>query len=139
LKTQPFPSFRRPFDAQGMEQIREALSAVYDPCCAEKGISVVDMGLLRSVDVTDGRARIELLLTSGWCPFASRVLDEVKQAAEAVPGVDSADVEIVWDEAWTTDRLSPEATRKLRFLPDPVAVPDRDTYLRQRARSEETN
>jgi metal-sulfur cluster biosynthetic enzyme len=122
-----------------MEQIREALSAVYDPCCAEKGISVVDMGLLRSVDVTDGRARIELLLTSGWCPFASRVLDEVRQAAESVPGVDSADVEIVWDEAWTTDRLSPEATRKLRFLPDPVAVTDRDSYLRQRAGTEEAS
>jgi metal-sulfur cluster biosynthetic enzyme len=120
-----------------MERIREALSEVYDPCCAEKGISVVDMGLLRSVDMTDGRARIELMLTSGWCPFASRVLEEVKQAAEAVPGVDSAQVEIVWDEAWTTDRLSPEATRKLRFLPDPVAVPDRDTYLRQRVGTEE--
>jgi metal-sulfur cluster biosynthetic enzyme len=100
---------------------------------------VVDMGLLRSVDVTDGRARIELLLTSGWCPFASRVLDEVRQAAESVPGVDSADVEIVWDEAWTTDRLSPEATRKLRFLPDPVAVTDRDSYLRQRAGTEEAS
>jgi metal-sulfur cluster biosynthetic enzyme len=122
-----------------MEKIREALSAVYDPCCAEKGISVVDMGLLRSVDVTDGRARIELLLTSGWCPFASHVLDAVKQAAEAVPGVDSADVEIVWDEAWTTDRLSPEAIRRLRFLPDPIAVPDRDTYLRQRAGTEEAS
>jgi metal-sulfur cluster biosynthetic enzyme len=122
-----------------MERIREALSTVYDPCCAEKGISVVDMGLLRSVEVTDGRARIELLLTSGWCPFASRVLDEVKQAAEAVPGVDSAEVEIVWDEAWTTDRLSPEATRKLRFLPDPVAVTDRDMYLRQRAGTEEAS
>ncbi len=122
-----------------MEQIREALNAVYDPCCAEKGISVVDMGLLRSVEVTDGRARIELLLTSGWCPFASRVLDEVKQAAEKVPGVEHAEVEIVWDEAWTTDRLSPEATRKLRFLPDPIAVPDRDTYLRQHARTEEAS
>jgi metal-sulfur cluster biosynthetic enzyme len=122
-----------------MERIREALSAVYDPCCAERGISVVDMGLLRSIDVTDGRARIELLLTSGWCPFAARVLDEVKQAAEAVPGVDAADVEIVWDEAWTTDRLSPEATRKLRFLPDPVAVTDRDAYLRRRASTEEAS
>ena len=122
-----------------MEQIREALRAVYDPCCAEKGISVVDMGLLRSVDVTDGRARIEVLLTSGWCPFAAHVLDEVKQAAEAVPGVDSADVEIVWDEAWTTDRLSAEATRKLRFLPDPIAVADRDTYLRRRAGTEEAS
>jgi metal-sulfur cluster biosynthetic enzyme len=122
-----------------MEKIREALRAVYDPCCAEKGISVVDMGLLRSVDVADGRVRIELLLTSGWCPFASRVLDAVKQAAEAVPGVDSADVEIVWDEAWTTDRLSPEAIRRLRFLPDPIAVPDRETYLRQRAGIEEAS
>lgn len=122
-----------------MEQIREALRAVHDPCCAEKGISVVDMGLLRSVDMTDGRARIELLLTSGWCPFAARVLDAVKEAAEAVPGVDSADVEIVWDEAWTTDRLSPEAARKLRFLPDPVAIPDRDTHLRRRTGTEEAS
>ncbi|MGH3801419.1 MAG: metal-sulfur cluster assembly factor [Pseudonocardiaceae bacterium] len=122
-----------------MEKIRRALASVYDPCCAEKGISVVDMGLLRSVSVTDGRARIELLLTSGWCPFAARVMTDVKQAAEAVPGVDEADVEVVWDEAWTTDRLSPDATRKLRFLPDPVAVPDRDAYLRTQTRTEETS
>src|SRR3712207_8154352 len=39
------------------------------PCCREKGISVVDMGLLRSVAVHDGHARVELLLTSGWCPL----------------------------------------------------------------------
>ena len=54
-----------------------ALSSVYDPCCEEKGISVVDMGLLRSVTVADGHARVELLLTSGWCPFAARVLTAV--------------------------------------------------------------
>ena len=106
-----------------------ALSTVFDPCCREKGISVVDMGLLRSVAVTDGRARVELLLTSGWCPFAARVLTDVEEAIAAQPGVDSCEVEIVWDEAWTTDRLSETARRKLRFLPDPVAVGDRDAYL----------
>ena len=106
-----------------------ALSDVYDPCCREKGISVVDMGLLRSVTVTDRHARVELLLTSGWCPFAARVLTDVADAISAEPGVDSCDVEIVWDEAWTTDRLSESATRKLRFLPDPAAVPDRDAWL----------
>ena len=36
-----------------------ALSGVYDPCCREKGISIVDMGLLRSVEVVDGHARVE--------------------------------------------------------------------------------
>ena len=106
-----------------------ALSGVYDPCCREKGISVVDMGLLRSVRVTDGHARVELLLTSGWCPFAARVLTEVEDAVRRQPGVDSCEVEVVWDEAWTTDRLADSARRKLRFLPDPVAAGDRDTYL----------
>jgi metal-sulfur cluster biosynthetic enzyme len=106
-----------------------ALAEVFDPCCREKGISVVDMGLLRSVDVRAGHARVELLLTSGWCPFAARVLTDVEEAIRAQPGVTSCDVAIVWDEAWTTDRLADSARRKLRFLPDPVAVGDRDTYL----------
>ncbi|HXV92119.1 MAG TPA: metal-sulfur cluster assembly factor [Pseudonocardia sp.] len=107
----------------------QALSEVYDPCCREKGISVVDMGLLRSVTVAGGHARVELLLTSGWCPFASRVLGDVQEAVSAQPGVDTCEVEIVWDEAWTTDRLSDSAVRKLRFLPDPSSVPDRDAYI----------
>jgi metal-sulfur cluster biosynthetic enzyme len=85
---------------------RDALSEVFDPCCRDKGISVVDMGLLRSVGLTD-----------------------VQEAIAAQPGVDSAEVEIVWDEAWTTDRLSDSAVAKLRFLPDPTAVPDRDAYI----------
>jgi metal-sulfur cluster biosynthetic enzyme len=106
-----------------------ALSGVYDPCCRDKGISVVDMGLLRSVDLRSRHARVELLLTSGWCPFAARVLTDVEDAIRAEPGVDSCEVEIVWDEAWTADRLADSARRKLRFLPDPAAVGDRDDYL----------
>ena len=111
------------------EWAARALSGVFDPCCREKGISVVDMGLLRSVVVQDRHARVELLLTSGWCPFAARVVTDVEDAIRAEAGVDSCEVEIVWDEAWTTDRLSASASRKLRFLPDPAAVPDRGAYL----------
>jgi metal-sulfur cluster biosynthetic enzyme len=110
-----------------------ALSEVFDPCCREKGISVVDMGLLRSVVRSGGHVRVELLLTSGWCPFAGRVLTDVEDAITAQPGVDSCEVEVVWDEAWTTDRLSESAARALRFLPDPRAVPDRDAYLASRS------
>jgi metal-sulfur cluster biosynthetic enzyme len=107
----------------------DALSDVYDPCCREKGISVVDMGLVRSVRENGGEVRVELLLTSGWCPFAARVLTEIKDRIEAQPGVTAADVEIVWDEAWTTDRLSPRAASLLRFLPPPSSVPDRGAYV----------
>ena len=88
---------------------RDALAGVYDPCCQEKGISVIDMGLVRSVQVEDGIAKVELLLTSGWCPFAATVLTQVKDQILGQPGIRDADVSIVWDEAWTTDRLSPRA------------------------------
>src|SRR4051794_20924913 len=106
----------------------EALTDVYDPCCREKGISVVDMGLLRSVTVEGTHAHVELMLTSGWCPFATHLLGEIEDAVVAGPEVESCDVEVVWDEAWTTERLSASAARTLRFLPDPAAVPDRDAY-----------
>lgn len=54
----------------------QALSGVYDPCCREKGISVVEMGLIRSVEVNEGLARVELLLTSGWCPTRRQLTPE---------------------------------------------------------------
>ena len=107
----------------------DALTSVYDPCCREKAISVVDMGLLRSVTVNGRHARVELMLTSGWCPFATRLLGEIEDAVIAQPNVDTCDVEVVWNEAWTTDRLSEFAVRKLRFLPNPASVPDRHAYL----------
>ena len=107
----------------------DALSDVYDPCCREKAISVVDMGLVRSVQAAAGHVRVELLLTSGWCPFAARVLTDVQDRMAAQPGVTSAEVEVVWDEPWTTDRLSPRAASVLRFLPPPAQVPDRKAYL----------
>ena len=113
-----------------------SLSRVYDPCCREKGVSVVDMGLLRSVTVTAGHAHVQLLLTSGWCPFAIRVLADVEDAIRAHPGVDSCEVEVVWDEVWTPDRLSESAVRALRSLPDPVAVPDREAFLTAHAASD---
>ncbi len=111
------------------DAIVEALRDVYDPCCREKAISVVDMGLVRAVAVDGDDARVELVLTTGWCPFVVDLLTSIKGRLEDLPEVGDAKVEIVWDEAWTSDRLSDDARRKLRFLPDPRSVPDRDRYL----------
>jgi metal-sulfur cluster biosynthetic enzyme len=110
----------------------DALRGVHDPCCAERGISVVDMGLVRSVTVEGGEAHVELVLTSGWCPFASKVLGSVKQTVENLPQIDQAEVEVTWDEAWTMERMSDDARAKLVFLPEPVAVANRDDYIAAR-------
>ena len=87
------------------------------------------MGLVRSATLEGRHARVELLLTSGWCPFAARVLTDVADRMKRLPEVDSAEVDVVWDEPWTTDRLSPSARQKLRFLPAPGEVGDRDRYI----------
>jgi metal-sulfur cluster biosynthetic enzyme len=107
----------------------EALRSVYDPCCREQGISVVDMGLIDSVSFDGGEARLQLVLTSGWCPFAVELLTAVRERVEALPDVAGAAVEIVWGKGWGSDRLSPEARAKLRFLPDPASIRDREEYL----------
>jgi metal-sulfur cluster biosynthetic enzyme len=104
------------------DAVMAALSSVYDPCCQEKGLSVVDMGLVRRVDLDGDQARVELLLTTGWCPFAANLVGEITERVAAVPGMAGSTVEIVWDEPWTTDRLSDKARRQLRFLPHPKEV-----------------
>jgi metal-sulfur cluster biosynthetic enzyme len=102
--------------------VMEALASVYDPCCQEKGLSVVDMGLVRRVDLDGERPRVELVLTTGWCPFAANLVGEISEKVAAVAGTAGSTVEIVWDEPWTTDRLSDKARRTLRFLPHPKEV-----------------
>lgn len=119
--------------------VLEALRSVYDPCCREQGISVVDMGLIDSVSFDGGEARLQLVLTSGWCPFAVELLNEVRDRVEALPDVADATVEILWEKGWSSDRLSPEATSKLRFLPDPVAVSDRAEFVAARLNGDEAS
>jgi metal-sulfur cluster biosynthetic enzyme len=108
--------------------VREVLADVYDPCCREKGISVVDMGLLHRAEIDRGYARVELVLTSGWCPFATTVLSDIETAVRSLPGVQTATVELVWHQVWSPHRLSERARAKLRFLPDPATVADPASY-----------
>ncbi len=58
------------------EQVVEVLKTCYDPCCKERAVSVVELGLIQDVKVAEnGRdVRVELLLTSGWCPFSTHLL-----------------------------------------------------------------
>ena len=107
----------------------DALASIFDPCCRDRGISILDMGLVSSIQLENGKACVELTLTSGWCPFAARVLGEVKEKLEALPEIRHADVRVVWDQPWTMDRLSENARNKLRFLPDPAQVADRQSYI----------
>ena len=51
--------------------ITAALREVYDPCCADRGISIVDMGVVEDVRVDGAHVEVDLVLTTGWCPFVA--------------------------------------------------------------------
>ena len=111
------------------EVVIRALDECYDPCCRDRKISVVDMGLIESIKIQGRQVSIEMVLTTGWCPFAARLLDMIEENVGNLPGVDAVHVEVVWDPTWTPERMSDEAREKLR-LPLEKLAPLREARLR---------
>lgn len=85
--------------------VRTALRKVKDP---ELNLSVVDLGLVYSVDVQDGEVKVQMTLTSPGCPSGPEILADAQRAVEAVEGVTKVDVELVWSPYWTPDRIDPK-------------------------------
>jgi ring-1,2-phenylacetyl-CoA epoxidase subunit PaaD len=83
-------------------------------------ISLVDLGVIRSVDVSDGQVHVEFTPTFLGCPALEamkRALEETVAALGAEP-----DVCVVQDDSWSTDRITPAGREKLRdagFAPPP--------------------
>jgi metal-sulfur cluster biosynthetic enzyme len=111
------------------EAVIRALDECYDPCCEDRKISVVDMGLIESIRIRGREVRIEMVLTSGWCPFASRLLEMIEEKIGGLPEVGDVEVEVVWDPAWTPERMSGSAREKLT-LPLEKLVPLREARRR---------
>jgi FeS assembly SUF system protein len=85
-----------------------ALRTVHDP---EIPLNIYDLGLIYALEVYDGgQVRVLMTLTTPGCPAAQQFPAEVRRVLEAVPGVQSAEVEIVWEPQWTPERMS-EANR----------------------------
>jgi metal-sulfur cluster biosynthetic enzyme len=112
------------------DTVRDALRDVYDPCCADRGISIVDMGVVEDVRVAGGHVEVDLVLTTGWCPFVASMSTAIPDRLGGLDGVESVDVRVVWDPVWTQERLSPSAREKLT-LPLEELIPYRERRIAQ--------
>jgi FeS assembly SUF system protein len=91
--------------------IVEVLRTVYDP---EIPVDIYDLGLIYDLNVEAGGAvQIKMTLTSPACPVAGTLPGEVKSKVESVPGVSSAEVEVVWDPVWNPSMMSEAARLQL--------------------------
>lgn len=92
------------------EQVLEQLRPVIDP---ELDISIVDLGLVRSIEVaTDtGQVSIGLTLTSPACPLGPEIVAAVRGAAERITGVNAVELTMVWSPPWDARRDASDEAR----------------------------
>jgi metal-sulfur cluster biosynthetic enzyme len=86
------------------KQVRDALKGVKDP---ELHLDLVVLGLVYDIEVDNDDVRATISLTSPMCPVAGQIVEDAKQAIEAVEGVKSASVELTFDPPWTPERIAP--------------------------------
>jgi FeS assembly SUF system protein len=91
--------------------IIKAISTVFDP---EIPVNIYELGLIYDILVDPGGvAGIRMTLTAPGCPVAHTLPVEVANKVKAVDGIADARVDIVWEPAWTKDRMSDAAKLQL--------------------------
>jgi FeS assembly SUF system protein len=96
------------------DKVVEALTTVFDP---EIPVNIYELGLVYDVDVAqDGEVTITMTLTTPNCPVAGSLPGEVQDKVAAVEGVKKAHVNLVWEPAWTPERMSEAAKLELGWL-----------------------
>lgn len=86
--------------------VLNALSEVIDP---EMGVNIVDLGLIYGIERTERGLTVRMTMTSPACPMGAIIEEDVlAELHHLVPGAELA-VELVWEPAWTPERMSDKA------------------------------
>ncbi len=91
------------------DKLKDVLFEVTDP---ELGINIVDLGLVRKIQVTPGKkAIIEIVLTSPFCPYSQFITGAIKQRVESLQQIDAVEVVLNKGAVWTPEYLSPRGKK----------------------------
>jgi FeS assembly SUF system protein len=93
------------------ERIVDVLRTVFDP---EIPVNIYDLGLIYKIDVKDdGNVDIDMTFTAPTCPAADFILEDVRQKVDALQGVKSTMVNLVFEPVWDKSMMSEEARVEL--------------------------
>jgi ring-1,2-phenylacetyl-CoA epoxidase subunit PaaD len=92
------------------ERVWEALAEVPDPEIPV--VSLVDLGVVRDVEVDDEHVRVEFTPTFLGCPAVDVMRDRMEEAVRALGA--EPQIDVVLDDSWSTDRITPAGREKLR-------------------------
>jgi ring-1,2-phenylacetyl-CoA epoxidase subunit PaaD len=94
-----------------LKRIWQALQSVKDP--EMPVVSVVEMGIIAGVDLTDDAVTVRMTPTFVGCPAVHMMREQIRRSVEAA-GFAKVRVDLVFDPPWTSARISPEGLRKLQ-------------------------
>jgi ring-1,2-phenylacetyl-CoA epoxidase subunit PaaD len=92
------------------EAVWEALAEIPDPEIPV--ISLVELGVVRDVEVQDGRVRVEFTPTFLGCPALEVMRDQMAEKVRELGA--EPEIRVITDDSWSTDRITPEGREKLR-------------------------
>ena len=88
-------------------EIVESLKTIYDP---ELPVNIYDLGLIYDIRlINKNNLKIKMSLTAPGCPVAGEMPRQVANTLAKIPNVGLIEVELVWEPAWTKDRMSEDA------------------------------
>ena len=88
------------------EDIIKCIKKVMDP---EIPVNLYDLGLIYSIKILNNDVKIEMTLTNPNCPVAGQMPENVGKSIEALKGLRSVEVNLVWKPIWTKDLMSEDA------------------------------
>ncbi|TMA13618.1 MAG: DUF59 domain-containing protein [Deltaproteobacteria bacterium] len=92
------------------EEVYEALQTCYDP---EIPVNIVELGLVYDVQVEGDKVAVKMTLTAPGCGMGGMIASQARQKILDLPGVEEANVELVWDPPWEPSMMSEEAKQRL--------------------------
>ena len=113
LAQQPVPQPAGEPGGDLYEGVIAALKDIFDP---EIPVNIYDLGLIYGVDIVDDHAVVTMTLTTPHCPVAESMPGEVELRVGTVPGIGSAEVNLVWDPPWDPAKMSDDAKLELGML-----------------------
>tara|TARA_B100002052_G_scaffold297718_2_gene329123 strand:+ start:2867 stop:3412 length:546 start_codon:yes stop_codon:yes gene_type:complete len=99
------------------DDIWEAMKQCFDP---EIPVNIVDLGLIYDLKISGKKDKkdihVKMTLTAPGCGMGPSIAQDVETRVSALNGINSVDVELVWDPQWDRDMMSEEAKLQLGML-----------------------
>jgi metal-sulfur cluster biosynthetic enzyme len=94
------------------DQVKLALRRVKDP---DLQLNIIDLGLVYGIHVDGAKVSVDMTLTSPGCPSGAEIMGDAEREIMTLPGVEKAEMKLVWAPFWTPEKMEPRVRAYLGF------------------------